>query len=139
MSAKPSQAGRSGRSYPALQRALLDSLLATTREQRRHLISGDVRVLSEVNKRLQDLLERQADLRRKFPPSSEWLESPQLEEVRRLARQLQEESRTNYVLACRGLQFADFSLAVIERDREGANSADPRGEAKRPQLLDTQT
>ena len=111
--------------YLDRQRALLDDMLRVTLEQRRCLVKGDVKGLDTTNRRLGALLQRQADLHEQYPPP-EGIPAPEvLEELRRLTQQLREESRTNYLLACRGAQFAHFSLSLLQTAAsEGEPAAD---------------
>jgi len=153
LAAEPAEDRASGSGYLQRQRLLLDEMLRVTLEQRRHLIEGNLEGLNASNQLLARLLDRQADLRRQLPtlaggPQPSALapgrelhprllgrggtarERSALAELRRLAEELRAASRTNYLLACRGAQFADFSLSLIERaqaDSEVGPDAKPRG------------
>lgn len=115
-------AGPANRGYIDRQHVLLDDMLRVTLEQRRCLIKGDVKGLDTTNRRLGKLLERQADLHREHPSLEEMPRPEVFEELRRLTQQLREESRTNYLLACRGAQFADLSLSLLQ---SAASEGDP--------------
>jgi phosphatidylserine/phosphatidylglycerophosphate/cardiolipin synthase-like enzyme len=139
MAAPPREQQASRPSYLARQRALLARLLQATREQRRHLVDGDIKGLAHSNRVLRDLLDRQTELQRQFRGRQDSGENG-IEEMRQLARELQTESRANYLLACRGAQFTDFSLALLDRESEVAGRGrDAAGSACSPRLLDTQT
>lgn len=122
------------------QRSLLEQMLVLTRKQREHLIGGDIKRLAEVNRLLGELLERQRAISQHPPAADTPEEARALAELRRLAQQLQEEGRANYLLACRGAQFAGFSLA-LSCGVEGANTyaPGPSRTADRARLMDTRT
>ena len=122
------------------QRSLLKQMLVLTRKQREHLIGGDIKRLAEVNRLLGELLERQRAISQHPPAADTPEEVRALAELRRLAQQLQEEGRANYLLACRGAQFAGFSLA-LSCGVEGANTyaPGPSRTADRARLMDTRT
>jgi hypothetical protein len=116
----PLEAGKGRQSdYLWRQRALLQELLRVTRQQRRCLIEGEIAELEHVNQLLGDLLARQSELHETFTdlqddPAELTLEETRvLDELRLLATELKQESRTNYLLASRGSQFAGFALALL--------------------------
>src|SRR5574340_101665 len=89
------------------QRRLFGRLLAAMQAQRAHLLSGDAARLEQANRAVHRLLERQQQLSKElealpFAPAQE-----ELDELKRLAAKLRQESHTNYLLACRGLQFVE--------------------------------
>jgi len=122
------------------QRSLLAQMLVLTRRQREHLIGGDIKRLNEVNRRLGELLERQRAMPQHPLAANTAEEGRALAELGRLAQQLREEGRANYFLACRGAQFADFSLALA-CGGEGADTyaPGPSRTASRARLMDTRT
>ena len=95
-------------------------------EQRGHLITGDLVQLQRTNRLLNRLLDQQDDLRREFDGCCETFQPDELAEVHRLAAELREASRTNYLLACRGAQYAEFSLSLVaaadEQPEQGEGS-----------------
>ena len=115
--------------YPARQRALLQELLRVTRQQRRWLIEGEIAELEHVNQLLGDLLARQSELHETFAElqddDSELTpeELQVLDELRLLATELKRESRTNYLLASRGAQFAGFALALLAGGNGGTSGS----------------
>jgi len=109
--------------YLERQRALLYNMLQVTREQRRCLIDGDLKGIEEANRLLGSLLDCQEDLRSEAAELERPADHLLLEDLRRLAQELQRESRTNYVLACRGSQFTNFSLALLTGAADGEASA----------------
>jgi len=140
MSTRSPGGGRYEGSYLPRQRALLYRMLHVTREQRRCLIEGDVKGLSQTNRLLRELLESHVELHRRFPDWEGCPDGAVLAELRELARLLQEESRTNYFLACRGAQFAEFSLAMASRDAsEDGQTGLAAYAATSPRVLDTKT
>ena len=122
------------------QRSLLAQMLVLTRRQREHLIGGDIKRLNEVNRLLGELLERQRAMPQ-HPPAADTREQARaLAELRRLAQQLREEGRANYLLACRGAQFADFSLALACGGEEvNTYAPGPSRTGDRARLMDTRT
>jgi hypothetical protein len=94
-------------------------MLALTREQRRYLIEGDVRGLEETNGLLGALLASSEALRERLPEPTGPADHRTLADLRELAVELQRESRVNYVLACRGAEFAQHTLALIHEATEG--------------------
>ena len=84
------------------------------REQHNHLISGDVPQLQRVNRLLNRLLEQQEDLRRELGECAPPVDSAELNQIRLLASELRHLSRVNYLLACRGAQYADFSASLLD-------------------------
>lgn len=104
--------------YLERQRALLENMLRVTREQRRCLIDGDLKGLEQTNRLLGSLLESQEDLHGTGPLPEEAADHTLLSELRALAFQLHRESRTNYLLACRGAEFTRFSLSVLAQPGE---------------------
>lgn len=125
--------GRQG-AYLSRQRALLQELLRVTRQQRRCLIEGEIAELEHVNQLLGELLGRQSELHATFVELQDDTteltreERQVLDELRILATELKRESRTNYLLASRGAQFAGFALALLAGGNGGA-SASPETEA----------
>lgn len=127
-------ANRGAGGYLSRQILLFEEMLRATREQQRYLMAANTQGLNESNRVLAELLERQERLRHEFldrghgSPSSWELEAraqPQLmAQVRRLAGELREASQTNYLLACRGVQFTDFSLSLLA-GREAAGQDEP--------------
>ena len=133
------------------QRGLLEQMLKATRDQRRCLVEGDMKGLEETNRVLGLLLERHADLQRQrseqtgdpHQPASDlawaalradrrlpdatpgWQPGLGLQELRLLARELQKESRTNYLLACRGAQFANFSISLLSPAKDAGAAEHP--------------
>lgn len=99
--------------YLERQRALLYHMLTATREQRRCLIQGDLKGLEETNRLLGSLLESQQTLHGQAPNTTEGSDPGLIDELRSLAQELRQESRTNYLLACRGAQFADLSISLL--------------------------
>jgi len=110
-----------GASFLERQRALLERMLSAMRDQRRCLVASDAAALEQVNRELQALLELQAALTREAAMLNGAAEAEQLSELRRVAAELSEESRLNHALACRQLQYLDFSLGVLSGcDQDGA-------------------
>jgi|GEM_PF-3411061 len=93
-------------SYLERQRTLLEKMLAATLEQRRSLIEGDVRGLERTSATLQSLIASQEQLRGEGPEPCEEASHRVIWDLRRLAEELQRETRANYVLVCRGTAFA---------------------------------
>jgi hypothetical protein len=144
--------------YLERQRAILYHMLTVTREQRRCLIEGDLKGLEETNRLLGSLLDTQQALHREPHDSDDSadpsaLSASLLEELHCLAHQLRQESRTNYLLACRGAAFANLSVSLLTgadgqsgfdgqsgpdrqsgSDRTDAGSPDPS--SSRPHLMD---
>ena len=132
--------GGGGRhSHLERQRALLLNMIRLTHEQRRYLVQGDLKRVEQTNRLLGALLESQNALNE---DATEWGEASEEEEadLRRLAEELQTESRRNYLLACRGAEFARFSLSLLtEADLEGGAGGAEDGDArsqKGPRLVD---
>ena len=132
--------GGGGRpSYVERQRTLLLNMIRLTHEQRRWLVQGDLKRVEQSNRLLGALLESQNALNEE---ATEWGEASEEEatELRRLAEELQTESRSNYLLACRGAEFARFSLSLLtEADLEGEADGPEDGGAQRrkgPRLVD---
>ena len=121
------------------QRALLLNMIRLTHEQRRYLVQGDLKRVEQTNCLLGALLESQNALNE---DATEWGEASEEEaaDLRRLAEELQTESRRNYLLACRGAEFARFSLSLLtEADWEGEADGPGDGGAggpKGPRLVD---
>jgi len=114
MGARWTPGGNGRTSFLERQRAMLENMLRVTMQQRRCLIEGDLRGMERTNRLLGALLESQAELREagtRLVFADEAIEM--VAELRRLAEELQKESRTNYLLACRGAEFARFSLAML--------------------------
>lgn len=99
--------------YLARQRALFECMLRAMHEQREHLINGDAVQLERANRLLNRLLEQQEHLRRELDGCCEAFEPAELAHVHRAAAELRHISRANYLLACRGAQYADFSLSLV--------------------------
>ena len=114
------------------QRALLLNMIRLTQEQRRYLVQGDLKRVEQTNRLLGALLESHN------APNDEATEvgtasEEEAAELRRLAEELQTESRRNYLLACRGAEFARFSLSLLtEADPEGGADGMDDGGARRP-------
>jgi len=108
----------------AVQRDLLEEMLRVTREQRRCLISGDLRGLDRANRDLADLLERQESCRDQVMRLGQMpaCAPAEIDDVRQLARRLRNETRANYLLASRGAQFARHSLSLIAGAASGGQS-----------------
>jgi hypothetical protein len=102
MGARWTPGGDGRTSFLERQRAMLENMLR------------DLRGMERTNRLLGALLESQAELREagtQLVFADDALEM--VAELRRLAEELQKESRTNYLLACRGAEFARFSLAML--------------------------
>jgi len=132
--------GSGGRHSQAIrQRALLLNMIRLTHEQRRYLVQGDLKRVEQTNRLLGALLEAQNALNEE---ATEWGEVSEEEaaDLRRLAEELQTESRRNYLLACRGAEFARFSLSLLtESDGEGGADGMDEGDAwprRVPRLVD---
>jgi len=124
-----------GPSYLERQRALLENMLQVTRQQRRCLIEGDLRGVEQSNRLLGALLESQQALNAEGPDPREPADHSLLSDLRELAQQLQRESRTNYLLACRGAEFTRFSLSLLtESMMEPARA--PATSPSAPQVMD---
>lgn len=137
---RASEPGPAVRASADQQRALLEQMLVLTRRQREHLIGGDIKRLAEVNRRLGELLERQRAIPPHPPAANTPAEARALTELRRLAQQLQEEGRANYFLACRGAQFAGFSLALAcAGENPNSYGPAPSPTAGKARLMDTRT
>lgn len=119
----------------ARQRALLEQMLDTVREQRRHLIQGNVAGLAETSKLLERLLARQRTLTnaRAARPDS----SPPPSELQDLTRLLQAEGHMNYLLACRGMQHVEMALAASGGEPDGGPDAGDAPES--PRILDSRS
>lgn len=133
--------GRHG-AYLSRQRALLQELLRVTRQQRRCLIEGEIAELEHVNQLLGELLGRQSELHETFVELQDettelTLEERQvLDELRILATELKRESRTNYLLASRGAQFAGFALALLAGGNGRASGSPEADLTERLRLMD---
>jgi len=126
--------GRRRHSHAVRQRALLLNMIRLTHEQRRYLVQGDLNRVEQTNRLLGALLEAQNALNE---DATEWGEASEEEatELRRLAEELQTESRRNYLLACRGAEFARFSLSLLtESDGEGGVDGMDDGDARPPRV-----
>ncbi len=110
------------------QRALLYHMLTVTREQRRCLIESDLKGLEETNSSLAALLDTQQALYRSGPDAEEPVDPNLVDELRSLAQELRQESRTNYLLACRGAEFANLSISLLA-GAEGPVPSSPEPEA----------
>ncbi len=139
--------GGRGRRPPHLerQRALLQNMIQVTREQRRYLIEADLRRVEQTNRLLGALLESQkalheeSTLQEDAAESEDSVDQEAAAELRELAQTLRQESRTNYLLACRGAEFARFSLSLLaEAGEDGEEGKQPEAEAvpRRPRLVD---
>ncbi len=124
-------AGEEGAAYLSRQHALLRQMLQVTHRQRRYLVEGDLKGLDETNRLLGHLLERQSALHSEYAHLEGSLDccAAELEQLRRLACRLQEESRTNYLLACRGVQFAQVAIAALGGEPGPSHSGDARSAA----------
>ena len=110
------------------QRAVLLNMIRLTHEQRRYLVQGDLKRVEQTNRVLGALLESQKGLNDEAAEAGGMSEEDAAQ-LTRLAEELQRESRRNYLLACRGAEFARFSLSLLaEADAEG----DADGEAGPP-------
>jgi len=139
----PLEAGKGRQSnYLWRQRALLQELLRVTRQQRRCLIEGEIAELEHVNQLLGDLLARQSELHETFTDlqdeATEFTpeELQVLDQLRVLAIELKQESRTNYLLASRGAQFAGFALALLAGGNGGASGSPETDWTEGPHLMD---
>jgi hypothetical protein len=101
---------------------LLERVREAMGEQRQCLIAGDASGLGRANRVLGDLVEQQRALCREGLEDNE-----EAEGVRRLAEEVREEVHTNYLLACRGAQFADFTLSLLC----GGRAPEPAAEGRR--------
>jgi hypothetical protein len=108
------------------QRHLFTRLLLAMRTQRAHLISGDAERLEQANRAVSRLLEKQQRLSREASGLAVAPDAETLAELRRLAAELRQESHTNYLLACRGLQFADFRVSLATGEQESDGGVTPR-------------
>jgi len=141
LGSRPSPDG--GARHPAYlerQRVLLYHMLTVTREQRRCLIEGDLKGLEETNRLLGSLLDTQQALHREAP-DDDASDPSLLEELHCLAHELRQESRTNYLLACRGAAFANLSISLlVGADRQsGSGKSDAAADAassSKPHLMD---
>jgi hypothetical protein len=135
----PAQAPE-GRSSTYLQRhrALLESILALTHQQRRCLIDGDVLGLEEANRLLGVLLDSSEVLRGDLPQPTGPADRAVLADLRELTSELQRESRVNYILACRGEEFAQHTLDLIQQavGGDGPTAAGQTGESAAPRPAD---
>jgi hypothetical protein len=136
---EPGPSGQAGREPAGLlerQRVLLHDMLRVTLEQRRHLIDADVRGLEAANQRLSRLLERQQELHRELHSVGDAPDPQTLTQLRCLADRLKVESRANYLLACRGAQFADLSLSLLQGGgSSGDDAVAPEGMTSRSRRL----
>jgi len=128
--------GRGRHSYAVRQRALLLNMIRLTHEQRRYLVQGDLKRVEQTNRLLGALLEAQNALNEDATEAG-GVSEEEVAELRRLAQELQQESRTNYLLACRGAEFARFSLSLLteadpEADPEGVADGTGEGGARTP-------
>jgi len=132
MSRRHGVGGGGRHSHLERQRALLLNMIRLTHEQRRYLVQGDLKRVEQTNRLLGALLESQNALNE---DATEWGKASEEEatELRRLAEELQTESRRNYLLACRGAEFARFSLSLLtEADPEGGATGMDDGGARPP-------
>jgi len=139
MSLPPDGDGANPSPYLERQRAILYHMLTVTREQRRCLIQGDLKGLEETNRLLGSLLDSQQELHRQVPDSKETVDPNLIDELRSLAQELRQESRTNYLLACRGAQFANLSVSLLTGADDIASTSrdqDAAASASRPHLVD---
>ncbi|HUU55677.1 MAG TPA: hypothetical protein VMY87_12225 [Armatimonadota bacterium] len=119
--------------YAIRQRALLENMLRVTQEQRRYLIEGDMKRVEQMNSLLGALLESQKALNEEPLEPGEGADEGTAAELRRLAEELRQESRRNYLLACRGAEFAGFSLCLLtEATEEKAALGRDEGTEGRP-------
>lgn len=126
-------------SHAVRQRALLLNMIRVTHEQRRYLVQGDLKRVEQTNRLLGALLDSQNGLNDEATEAGGTSEE-EAAELCRLAKELQTESRRNYLLACRGAEYARFSLSLLtESEVEGdsgglddAGARPPRG----PRLVD---
>lgn len=107
------------------QRAILYHMLRVTREQRRCLVEGDLEGIGETNRLLASLLDSQDALRRDSAGMHGDADPHLIAELRSLAQDLRDESKANYLLACRGAQFADLSISLLTGTPGAARSEDP--------------
>ena len=137
-------AGARRPAYLERQRVLLYHMLTVTREQRRCLIEGDLKGLEETNRLLGSLLETQQALHCEAPNPDDDTADPALtadptliEELHCLAHELRQESRTNYLLACRGAAFANLSVSLlVGADRQSGSDQVGAPAPSRPHLMD---
>ncbi len=120
----------------ARQRALLEQMLDTVREQRRHLIQGNAAGLAETSKLLEGLLARQRTLTngRAARPDS----SPPPSELQDLTRLLQAEGHMNYLLACRGMQHVEMALVAAAGGQQDVGP-DAGDAPESPRILDSRS
>ena len=125
-------------SFASRQRGLLLNMIRLTHEQRRYLVSGDLKRVEQTNRMLGALLESQSALN-DDASGTDGVSEEQAAELRRLADELQTESRRNYVLACRGAEFARMSISLLtQADVEGEVDVTGDGgasEGKGPRLV----
>ncbi len=107
------------------QRAILYHMLRVTREQRRCLVEGDLKGIGDTNRLLGSLLDRQDALRRDSAGMHGDADPSLAAEVRSLAQELRDESKANYLLACRGAEFANLSISLLTGAHGAAGSDDP--------------
>ena len=100
--------------------ALLRSLLGVLMDQREQLISGDVGALQQVNSRLSELLDAHTALVDGSWRPGPGVEAAELAELLSLAARVSGENAINYMLAVRGLQFAEMSSEMLEACTEAA-------------------
>jgi hypothetical protein len=98
---------------------LLQRMLQTMRYQRRCLIEGNLKGVESSNRLLGALVESQRELQAGGPSPEEAADHHALARVRQLADQLQRESRTNYLLACRGAELTRLSLSLLTDSLHG--------------------
>lgn len=124
------------------QRVLLERLFEVIQEQRRYLIAGDIAGLGRTSHWLGELLGQQQALSERSlgTVAHSKPQRQQIERLRQLTQQLQNEGRINYLLACRGAQFAEFMLSLAcgkhQDDEEAAAALDTD---RLPHLVDTCT
>ena len=133
----PSETYDSG--YLSHQRGLLEHLLRVTREQRRHLVEGNLEGLAQSNRLLKALLDRQSALSQEYGSGAVEGTGELSDRVRDLAKKLREESQANYLLACRGAQFADFSTLMARAKQETAQAPAGPPSKRTAGMLDART
>jgi hypothetical protein len=111
-------------------------MLQVTREQRRGLIEGDLKGVEQSNRLLGALLDSQQALHREGPPPHESADHKTIAYLRELAQQLQRESRTNYLLACRGAEFTRFSLSLLMESVAPEHAQAAAASPAAPRVLD---
>lgn len=128
--ASPGSSGSGGAAQPsaAESRALLARMLEVLREQRRHLIEGNVAGLAETSALLHTLVEMAGG------KAGEGAFDAADGELGELAERVRTEGRINYLLACRGARFAEAALSVARAEASAGSEreAEPSLGAESP-------